>query len=103
MIDLTFPCAVAQKVISSFKEIFQATTQKWIIFIKGAVNGCCTTPANVIKLEIKYSILFRDKEKVEYLIGVCQCKLKKSNYFATNWYVRPTYIIMESISKHLFS
>ena len=32
------------------------------------INGCCTTPVNVIKIEIKYSCLFRDMKKVEYLM-----------------------------------
>ena len=30
-----------------------------------AVNRCCTAPVNVIKIQIKYSCLFRNMEKVE--------------------------------------
>ena len=35
------------------------------------------TGAVVIKIEIKYSCLFWDMEKVEYLIGVCQRRWRK--------------------------
>ena len=40
-------------------------------FYKGAVNGCCTAPVNVIKFKIKYSRFFRDVEKTEYVLNVC--------------------------------
>ena len=40
-------------------------------FYKGAVNGCCTAPVNVIKFKINYSRFFRDVEKTEYVLNVC--------------------------------
>ena len=47
----------------------------------GAVNRCCTAPVNVIKFKINYSCFFRDVEKTEYILNVCQFRWKKSNYF----------------------
>ena len=38
----------------------------------GAVNGCCTTPVNVIKFKINYLHFFRDMEIIEYVLNVCQ-------------------------------
>ena len=49
----------------------------------GAVNGCCTTPVNVIKIKINYSCFFRDIEKAGYVLVVCQFRWGKSNHFAT--------------------
>ena len=49
----------------------------------GAVNGCCTTPVNVIKIKINYSCFFRDMEKAGYVLVVCQFRWGKSNHFAT--------------------
>ena len=40
-------------------------------FYMGAVNGCCTTPVNVIKIKINYSCFFRDMEKAGYVLVVC--------------------------------
>ena len=39
---------------------------------QGVVNGCCTVPVNVIKFKINYSPFFRDVEKTEYVLNVCQ-------------------------------
>ena len=38
----------------------------------GVVNGCCTTLVNVIKFKINYSSFFRDVEKTENILNVCQ-------------------------------
>ena len=40
--------------------------------IKVAVNGCCTAPVNVIKFKINYSHFFRDMEKTNEVLNVCQ-------------------------------
>ena len=45
---------------------------KWKPIFMGAINGCCTTPVNVIKFKINYSRFFRDVEKTEYVLNVCQ-------------------------------
>ena len=49
----------------------------------GAINGCYTTPVNVIKIQIKYSCFFRDVEKAGYVLGMCHSRWRKSNHFAT--------------------
>ena len=38
----------------------------------GVVNGCCITLVNVIKFKINYSSFFRDVEKTENVLNVCQ-------------------------------
>ena len=57
---------------------------KWKPIFMGAINGCCTTPVNVIKFKINYSRFFRDVEKIEYVLNVCQFKWRKSNHFMIN-------------------
>jgi len=39
----------------------------------------------VIKLKINYSLFFRDVEKTEYALNVCQFRWRKSNYFVINY------------------
>ena len=48
----------------------------------GVVNGCA--PVNVIKFKINYSRVFRNVEKTEYVLNVCQFKWRKSNYLMIN-------------------
>ena len=51
------------------------------VYLEVAVNGCCIAPVNVIKFKINYLRFFRDMEKTEYVLNVCQFRWRKSNHF----------------------
>ena len=53
-------------------------------FKKSVVKGYCTAPVNMIKFKINYSHSFRDVEKIEYVLNVCQFRWRESNYFVIN-------------------
>ena len=41
-------------------------------------------PVNVIIFKTNYSHFFRDVEKIEYVLNVCQFRWRESNYFVIN-------------------